>query len=235
MKIHLVSYFDEHYARRREPFIASALASSFFDYIHVFSNIDIDPVFYQQVYEPVRNHRGGGYWIWKPYFVKKVFDTIPPGDILIYCDIGCTFNTKGKARFEEYIAMLTTEHNTVDFGLVFKEYQYTKQEVFDHFSSSKEVINSEQLVGGILLLKKCSDTAILIDQWYDTAFNHSFLFTDEKIVPQRQELIDHRHDQSIFSVIRKTHGANILSDETYFEDFQKDGTGFPFWATRLRS
>lgn len=235
MKKYLISYGDDHYIKQRERFKASAEASAFFDDIQIFSTSDIDPVFYKKVYEPIKFGRGGGYWIWKPYFIKRVLDTLEIDDLLVYCDIGCTINSSGKQRFEEYIDILaSSKTGSIDFGLSFKEYQFTKKEVFDHFGSSNEIINSTHLVGGIQILRKCSHTIKIVNKWYDTAVNYPFLFTDEKQIPQHPGFIAHRNDQSIFSVIRNTYGANIIPDETYFSDFVRDGHRFPFWATRLR-
>jgi hypothetical protein len=236
MKLHLVTYGDALYTDLKTQFIQSAVSSHFFDKIHAFSHQDIDPVFYANIYEPIMSCKGGGYWIWKPYFVKRVLDQIEDGDVLIYCDAGSRINRNGEKRFEDYINMvLQSPTGSLDFGLFWREYQYTKREVFEFFQSPPQIINSGQLVGGILLLKKCPHTEMLVNKWYDTAVNHPFLFTDNSVQQQHPGFIEHRHDQSIFSVIRKTYGAHILANETYFQDYERDGQHYPFWATQLKA
>lgn len=236
MKIHLATYGDERYTQLKDDFIKSAKASSFFDEIHSCSHLDIAPEFYKKVYEPLMTSRGGGYWIWKPYVVKLVLDSIQDNEILVYCDAGSHINSNGYQRFSDYIKMVqTSPTGSVDFGLYWREYQFTKQEVFDFFESPPQIINSGQLVGGILIFRKCAHSTMLVNKWYDTAINHSFLFTDEKTRQQHDGFIDHRHDQSIFSVIRKTYGANIIPNETFFHDYQRDGQKYPIWATQLKA
>lgn len=235
MKKHLVTYGDTNYKDIKESFLKSAVTAGFFDEIHSFSELDLDAGFYKKIYEPVKSCRGGGYWIWKPYFVKKILNNLETNDILIYCDAGCTINKNGKNRFNQYIDMvLAAESGTVDFALNWREYQFTKAEVFSYFQSASEIMNSAQLVGGILILRKCPHTIKLVDLWLETAVNHPFLFTDEQKSSQYEGFIDHRHDQSIFSVIRKTYGANIIPNETSFRDFEKKGQPFPFWATQFK-
>jgi len=235
MKVHLVTYGDSKYTEIKGSFVKSALSSSFFDELHIYSDLDLDPIFYNEIYVPIKSCRGGGFWIWKPYFIKKVLDEIDNDDILIYCDAGSTINTGGRKRFEEYINMLSSpDKSTIDFKLFWREYQYTKQEVFDYFNSPPEIINSPQLHSTILILKKCSHTTLLVNKWYEIAINNPSLFTDEKRVPQHPSFIDHRHDQSVFSIIRKTYGANILFDETSYPDFTREGRLSPFWATQLK-
>lgn len=235
MRKHLISYGDEKFAGQREFLRETAIASSFFDEIQIFSPEDIDPEFRWRIYNAIRFARGGGFWTWKVYFIKRVFESLKEDDILIYCDAGCMINGIARERFEQYIEMLAAaETGTLDFELPFKEYEYTKQEVFDYFRSPQEISNSNQLMATVILLKKCAHTSMLIDKWYNTVIDNVFLFTDDKRVEQRNGFIDHRHDQSVFSVIRKTYGAHIIPDETYFLDFLKEGANFPIWATRLR-
>lgn len=234
MKKHLVAYGDENYRNQRENFKRSALESNFFDKIHLFSAKDLDADFTEHIYKPIKSFRGGGYWIWKPYFVKKVLDEIEEDDIMIYCDAGCMINQDGKKRFDEYMDLLVSSPTgSLDFSLVWREYQYTKQEVFQHFRSSTNVITSLQLHSTVLLLKKCEHTRLLVDRWYDSAIHHPFLFTDEIVLPQYPEFIDHRHDQSIFSVIRKTFGATIIPDEICYGGFDTE-KHLPFWSTRFK-
>lgn len=85
------------------------------------------------------------------------------------------------------------------------------------------------------MLRKCQHTTQLIDKWYDTLYENLSLFTDHKDATlQQKTFIEHRNDQSIFSVLRKTHGALILPDETHFQNFMQDGVKYPFWAAHLK-
>lgn len=235
MKLHLISYGDIRYKVQREFLKETALISSFFDEVRIFSNEDIDPEFRNQFSEIFRFHRGGGYMIWKPYFLKKMMANIADDDILIYCDAGCMINDWGKERFDHYIAQLiTSETGIIAFELPLKEYEYTKEEVFEHFDCSELLIDSNQLMSGVILIKKTPHSNMLIDRWFRAIYENPWLFTDE-LTPEIQhpDFIAHRHDQSIFSVLLKTYGADILPDETYFTDFLRDGHAFPFWATRM--
>jgi len=236
MKKYLISYGDDAFIIQREFFRQTAIASGFFDESKVFTREDIEPQFIKQVYGTLQMRRGGGYWIWKPYFVKRMLDSIALDDILIYCDAGCMINTSGGKRFDEYIDMLVAaETGTIDFELPHKEYEYTKQEVFNYFDASDEIIDSDQIMATIVVLRKCPHTIRLVELWYEAAIDNPFLFTDELIIlPQHKDFVANRYDQSVFSIIRKQQGANIIPDETFFRDFEREGQEFPFWATRIR-
>lgn len=55
-------------------------------------------------------------------------------------------------------------------------------------------------------------------------------------IPNDASFMENRHDQSIFSIIRKKFGTEITdTDETYFEpDWNITGFHFPIWARRIR-
>ena len=44
----------------------------------------------------LKNKKGFGYWLWKPYIIKKTIAQMKDGDILLYLDAGCEFNIKKK-------------------------------------------------------------------------------------------------------------------------------------------
>jgi len=233
MKKYLISYGCERFTLQRELFKALAVSSEFFDEVNVFTPEDFDIEFASKMRNTLTLTKGGGFWLWKPYFIKKMLDNIEEGDVLVYCGANCVINSWGKARFDGYVErLIASETGSLAFELPYKESEYTKMEVFEHFNTSEEQRNSKQLMATILMLKKCPHTTMMVDKWYDTACAHPSLFTDElRILPQDSDFIAHRYDQSIFSVIRKMYGAEIIPMNEYFFDFIRECNTFPFWAT----
>jgi hypothetical protein len=235
MKKYLISYGDAKYITQKDFFRETAVASGYFDHIDIFGPEDLTEEFVLATGSALQANRGAGYWLWKPFVIKKVLDKIEDNDVLVYCDAGCMINPTGGDRYKEYLDILaSSKTGTIDFELPFKEYQYTKQEVFNYLGSTPEEIDSNQLLATVLLFKKCRAVTQLVDSWYQLAVSVPDLFTDQQTVLQQDGFIDHRHDQSVFSLLRKRSGATILKDETWFPDFVKDGRDFPFWATRLK-
>jgi len=236
MRIHLISFGDDVYKNQKVVFKNLAYNSSFFDSVKIFTPQSLSKKFRIKYADILKIQKGAGYWIWKPHILKRVLDQLPDNDILIYCDAGCLINVEGKERFMQYIEILKNSSlGSLAFELTHKEYRYTKQEVFDYFNCSDEIKKSNQLVGGILLFRKCNHSTSLIESWLKVLDDSPGLFTDEKeSTIQKNGFIDHRHDQSIFSVIRKKYGTELLPDETYFNDFLEEGKAFPFWAARIK-
>jgi hypothetical protein len=181
------------------------------------------------------NPRGYGYWLWKSYLVKNQLRSMNEGDVLIYADAGCTLNINGKARLIEYIDMCKNhESGIVSFQLPHIEHNWTKNDIIQHLNASNEIILSGHLVGTVFLIRKCRHAIELVDKWYETCCFYNLLNDSPSLTPNHPTFVENRHDQSIWSILRKQYGSVILSDETYFTNWNVEGIDYPFWATRKR-
>jgi hypothetical protein len=230
--IHLITYGDDKYARSKSRLNNEANSTGWFDSVTLYGSGDLDDEFKSNVGNVLNQRRGGGYWTWKPYIVQKHLNKINEGDILIYLDSGCTINPHGKERFNEYIKMLNnSEDGCISFQLKgLLENTFTIKEIFNHFGviEDDEITKTGQIIAGILILKKNSNSVNLVNLWNKTLCENPLLFTDYYNTNQSSQFRDNRHDQSIFSVIRKMHKTTLLNDETL------ESLKFPFWATRKR-
>jgi hypothetical protein len=170
-----------------------------------------------------KNNRGFGYWIWKPQIVKQSFEIMNDNDILIYADSGCRLNKTGINRLKEYVQYATeSKYGNVSFELSYEdkahiEKKWTKGDLLYKYPID---INSPQLVGGIFIIRKCGFTIKLVDEWLSLVENYSLVDDSKSIIPNDSSFIEHRHDQSCWSVLRKYRGSHIITrDETYYDNF----------------
>ncbi len=182
------------------------------------------------------NKRGFGFWLWKSYLVKKQLENMNENDILVYCDSGCHLNPNGLLRLIEYFKMV----NTSDLGNISFQMENNLENTWTKMDTITEldgidVMNSGQLIATSFILKKCNHTIDLVNKWYNFCCNYHLIDDTPSINKNHSNFKDHRHDQSIFSIIRKKYGTIILNDETYFINWQKDGIKFPIWAIRYRN
>lgn len=212
--------------------------SGFFDTITCLQPKDL-PIEYRlkHLFYLNRFTRGYGYWMWKSFVTKLLLTKIEYGDIICYADAGCKINREGKLRFNEYVSMLSqSAFSNLSFRTVHTEKKYSKGDIFEHFGvlDNASIKDSGQLYGTVFMIHKDANSIDLINEWYLICHNHKNLINDRKSkVMNDAEFIDHRHDQSIFSILRKLKGSIILSDELYFFnwDFNKK---FPIHSRRLR-
>jgi hypothetical protein len=83
----------------------------------------------------------------------------------------------------------------------------------------------------VIILKKNAHSTSIINEWYEQCENYD-LINDEK-GKEDPRFIDHRHDQSILSVLVNKRGSLKITDETYFSNWN-NGANYPFLAKRLR-
>jgi hypothetical protein len=79
-------------------------------------------------------------------------------------------------------------------------------------------------VAGVVLMKKNSFVNSIMREWEEIAFEDDMRYVKD-VPPSKRHLedprfIDHRHDQSIFSLLRKARGAGVvIDDETYYTNW----------------
>lgn len=236
--IHLITYSDCNYNNSKERLIKEAVNTKWFNSISSYGPEDLDIEFKNKFKDILDQKHGAGYWIWKPYVIKKKINEINDGDILIYLDAGCSINICGKERFDEYCEKLNISNSCIiSFQMPHIEKQYTVKEIFDYFNLdyNGEIANTGQIVGGILIMKKNKDLINLIDLEMKLLYDNPLLFTNYYNKNQDSKFKDNRHDQSVFSIIRKINNPMIISDETYFKSFGNgESLKYPFWATRKK-
>jgi hypothetical protein len=236
--IHLITYADHNFEKAKHRLCKEAENTGWFDTIEGFSPDDLDIDFKNKYNHILKFGRIAGYGIWRPYIIKQSLKNINENDILIYLDAGCSINKQGDKRFYEYISMVNDDNPVISFQMTHLEYKYTTKEIFDYFNiiGNDNIIKTGQILDGILIMRKNNNLMKLIESWYKVIEDNPLLFTDHYNKNQPSGFIDNRHEQSIFSVIRKMNNPLLLNDETYFTPFgNNESLKYPFWATRKRT
>lgn len=214
-----------------------------FDQIHTMNDIDIqqDTEFWEQHKEFIQqNPRGWGYWLWKSYINLCLIEKINDGDIVVYADGGCELNVTDASmkRLDEYIEMANTSpYGFLSFSLrYFPDTRFTKMDTAIALDAN-DFMESKQLVGGIFVYKKCDHAINIFKECYHACCSKNYhLITDApSVATNYPDFQEHRHDQSVFSLLRKKIGTTTIVDETYWgPDWHERGANFPIWARRRR-
>lgn len=175
------------------------------------------------------DHKGAGYYWWKPIIVKKSLEKINDGDILLYLDAGCSFYPEHKDKFFEYLSYLDTD-DFLGFRIAHQEKHYTKRDLFKFLDmDSPDYTDTFQIISGIFFLVKSPQTIELVNKWEKLASIPHLTNDDESFNENYPDFVAHRHDQSLLSLLVKRYGGKALPDDT---DPSLDGTS-PIVATRI--
>lgn len=229
--VHFLTFGSDAYKHHLERIFKEAKRSGFFDTITIVTDKDL-PEDYKSNYSINQFTRGFGYWAWKSYITKSKLEAIAVGDILIYLDAACSINKQGKKRYYEYLDLLIgSKYSSLSFQSNFPEKKYTKTDLFRYFGIQNEdsLKESGQIFASVFLLKKDSYSLELVREWFSICHVNNNLITDlPSKYPNDEEFIDHRHDQSVFSLLRKMKGTISIKNEIWKENLR-----FPFSVHRF--
>lgn len=239
MNIHCISYASNHWLNRITSFKQMIEGTPYFDDYQIYGFDDLDTDFRSDFHTILEMPRGGGYWIWKSQIIKQHLKKLNEGDILYYADIGCSFNNNKQALstfnfYNNYIA----NNSILRFCLEHKEKGYTNTKTINFFAAkynfNLELLkNSNQLMATIMGFKKDDKTIKFLEEFYKCLEEDKFLITDTYNSQEAcQEFKDHRHDQSMFSLLHKCMKySDPIKDHTYSSNWT-DNLHVPITATR---
>lgn len=230
----------------------------------VWDESDLDEGFrakYKDLLRP--GSRGFGYWVWKPHLILSMLNMVNDGDIVHYADIGCWLNLEGKSRLSEYFSIVERsktgilafqwKKTKIDDKLnwyTLPERAWTKGDLLDHFSVRQraEIVDSEQIVATSIFFRKSLKTVQFLHDWI-SVWDHCMSLLDDSpsVGGDLDGFIEHRHDQSVFSILGKSYGIDTISSiEIFYPRISGDAPvdvrkyrsdwnklkQFPIWAKR---
>lgn len=245
MSILFFTYGDQKYSNSKIRIKQEAENFKIFDDIKIYGREDIGQDFIDKTLPYINMQRGGGYWLWKPYFLKKTFDKMKDGDYCIYADCGCTINPIGQETLMKYLSLLDEDGSGIfrfSFGGT-KELLFTNTKVFEYFGKENDqhFMESDCLMATIMIFKKCQNSIDFVNRLLEIAETEPALFSDEfNEYKKHPNFKDSRHDQSVSACLVKLGKVFIYPDETYAPDMEGWRELFnikkvPFLATRIRN
>ena len=81
----------------------------------------------------INRKRGGGLWSWKPDIILSTMESHEDGDIIVYCDAGCTIypSPEWKKMWRKLEA-----HDIIAQRIFQRTENWTRKEIIDYFQSN---------------------------------------------------------------------------------------------------
>jgi hypothetical protein len=214
LKTVLVNCSDDNFLKQRNLNSRSARLFGGFDQIYSFSTSDIDPEFRAQHDKILSQKRGAGYWLWKPYFINKVYQELNEGDYLFYCDAGALFINNVRHLIK---ALEQTTQSVMPFELPLIEYEWTAESVLrDYRAFETGAAYSNQICATYLLIRKSEQSDLFIQRWFAACQRADHITDDVVLGPLAKA---HRHDQSVLSLVCKEFGLQTFKDPSDYGRF----------------
>ena len=153
----------------------------------------------------LKNKRGFGYWLWKPFIILQTFNLAKNGDTILYLDSGCEINYKNTTKINNLKNYLNIIKNYKIIGTTTcKEKEWNKMDLILHLNLlDDKYLETPQRCGGTNLFYVCDETRKIVQEWYNLACNYHFIDDSPSQNQNYNCFKEHRHDQSIFSLLLK--------------------------------
>jgi len=169
--------------------------------------------------------RGAGYWAWKSYIILETFKELDNDDIVMYSDAGLSVIDNLSPLFK--IASGESNNGKILFqipdGHLIKT--WTKRDTYILMEADEPKYYNRIMVNGALSLWKKSDENIeFLKKWLRYCRDPRIITDDQNMCgkPNLLEFKDHRHDQSVISIMAVKNNMEVFRDPTQWGEKEKD-------------
>jgi hypothetical protein len=184
-------------------------------------NLDENPVFYRAV---------------KSYLVDwSLNDCFGQFDVIMYCDAGSEFVNNYFSRLNlKKLLEQAYAFGGVAQNLNVSEIQFTKKKLLEYLGCSSEEMHSSQIQATWSIWKNNESNKKISEIWVKLSDARLNLWQNpDQIEEEYPAFIDHRRDQSIFSILWKRNGNNSIPE---LRDFRPVlSASFPIQNRRNRT
>lgn len=207
-----INYADNNFREAQILNTRTAYKKGKVDNVIEYSPKDIDKKFFEENKEVLLQKRGGGFWLWKPYIILKTINRMNEGDYLIYCDSGAAYINNVKYLIED---LNKSKQDIMVFDLPLIEKQWTKAKTFEYLNCNNEKYKeSNQILATYMIIKVSKISKAFIELYLKCCLNKEILI--DNIDNENEYFIDHRHDQSIFSLLCKKNNIVPFRDPSQY-------------------
>lgn len=219
MKIH-INYAHGRYVNSQKVCCETAMKHGF-DKTVAYGIQDIDPEFVQRNSYTFSHPRGAGFWIWKPYLILKTFNAMTESDWLMYTDSGMHF-VRNPWEWIHSMESDIGDKGIITFDICGKNRQFTKRDTFVLMGlDTPEYTDSDQRMASVFVCRKTPFAKAFLEEWLHYACDPRIItdLPNTQGKPNYPEFRDHRHDQSIMSLLSIKHGTFcVRKDITQFSN-----------------
>lgn len=229
MKKYLISFATPNFYKGQRRLNRSALKHGIDECISCNLRNLKKTAFYWENKSILDQKRGAGYWLWKPYYILDTFDKVQEGDVVIYSDSGLEIIDDLQPLIDICLSgadlMVFQVHDQESKGETkHLNRRWTKRDCFVLMGAdTEEYHNSGQVAGTYQVYLKNERNMAFVEEWLSYCKDARIL-TDKPNtcgLDNLPEFFDHRHDQSILSILAKRHNIEVFRDPSQFGEHLK--------------
>lgn len=217
-----MSFASRHYLNAQAHL--NKTAARWFDRILPLHESDLDNEFRATHADLLRFKRGFGWWVWKPFLLRRTLRTLGPADVLMYCDSQLQFVNDPAPLFD-----LCHANGGV---LLFHQRReghinrtWTRRSCFKLMGcTERRYADGPQLNAALSVWEPTPLAFDFLDEWHRWNSQADVVADPVDLRKEDSTFRDHRHDQSIISLMALKRKLTTWPDPSqYGAGFEQPG------------
>lgn len=200
-----LSYATGNFIEARDQLCQSAIDVGF-DIAIAKTYDDLDQKFRDKNHGILSQTRGAGYWLWKPQIILQELQKLDKDDVLVYSDAGRSTYYQFRS-FPKHCISLTKKHGFL-LGPTIGQHgpmsKWTKRDAFVLLDMDKPEIHIlSPIQATYSFWTPCKEAFDFLEDWLNACKDPRILtdMPNTQGLPNLDDFKDHRHDQSILSLL----------------------------------
>jgi len=215
MEVGLVSFATRNFYSNQKRLASSAMQIGIKKlFLWKYSSLLFQSVFWKNL-KVFRSKRGAGYWAWHAIVIRSTLDKMMENDAVVFCDAGLKFIKE----IDSVLPLLNDTHLLLFSAGGFQNKQYTKKDTFILMGCDEpKYWDGQQVMGGFHVWKKCPESYQLLDEYEKYCLDYQIVSDAPSMLGNNfPEFKDHRHPQSILSILAVKYQYNVLPFPVFYE------------------
>lgn len=211
------SYATSDFNQYRDALCSSAQNVGF-DQVLRLSPEDLSAEFHQQNADILSHKRGGGFWLWKPKIILDTLRSLAPGDLLVYSDAGRSKYYQFSAYPHKLSARVLASEDGFLLGPSLVQHGplmwWTKRDCLKVMNMDRPEVLVHPLIQATWSFWTPTPAAFaFLEEWLYYCKNPRCLTDIPNLasIQNYQGFVDHRHDQSVLTLLALKRGAPFLN------------------------
>jgi hypothetical protein len=219
-RIKLLTFASTGFYRQQDILNRSAPAGGVTDCIAWTQEQLFATEFYRRHRAILDASRGSGYWLWKPYLIRRELEGLGHGDFLVYYDVGRPVLPHTITRcLLPLLNWCERSNGGILPGVYVPEHgpntRWIKRECFVAMGCDDARFRQHpQIQGTYSVWQKSADAESFVDEWLQWCARPEVL-TDAVVhpeLPNFPDFVDHRHDQAVSTLLAIKRGIRAYGD-----------------------
>jgi hypothetical protein len=208
-RVKLVSFATPNFRTQQFLLEESAKECRNISAVASWSNSDIyNTKFYQDNLVILREKRGAGLWLWKPYIILEELEKQDDSEFVLYYDVGRARGNRLPTDLTLLVDWAVKQGVGAVLGVYIPEYgpnsRWLKRDAFVLTGcDTDEYVRAPQISATFSLWKKNNECREFVSSWLSLCRDRRVLSDEDNVcgLPNYDGFIEHRHDQSILTLL----------------------------------